>query len=115
MARLLCINAKTWKPEINNIGDVVGEFPDSHQFSDNEKLLFDIIDIPDIKVGEIRKILKNESKELILNERKFPKYLRSVINLTSEDLSLLKTSDKNIKINILKKLKNNINIELSKE
>lgn len=138
MSKLLCINSKSWKPEINNIGDIVGEYPDNHIFSESEKLFFDIIDISDISVDEIRETLKidiekiyeaedskfiknikdiNKSKEILLlndNGKKIeiinmPKYKRSLINLKKEEIELLKNSkDKNIKLNIIRNSKNNI-------
>ena len=49
MAQLLCISTASKKPT-NNLGDVVGAFPDSHVFSAKERSLFDIVTVSNAEV-----------------------------------------------------------------
>jgi len=46
VAKLLCINSETYRPGVNEIGDVVVVMPDEHQFSPAEEAGFDIVSIP---------------------------------------------------------------------
>lgn len=49
MAKLVCIKSNTLRPNVNNIGDVVGVFQDNWKFSQAEQNQFDIIDIEGAK------------------------------------------------------------------
>lgn len=53
MAQLALITAKTYNENVNNIGDIVGVYPDDWKFTDKEKDLFDII-----KVSESKEIVE---------------------------------------------------------
>jgi hypothetical protein len=53
MAKLLLINLATYRPGVNNIGDVVGIFKDGHAFSPAEIAGFDIGDMPALTETEI--------------------------------------------------------------
>ncbi len=45
MAKLLCINAETYREGLNNIGDILGVFEDNHPFTPRELVAFDIIEV----------------------------------------------------------------------
>lgn len=53
MAQLLLVTSKT-KKNNNNIGDVVGVFPDDHKFSEKEKSLFTIVQLDKEKIDSAR-------------------------------------------------------------
>jgi len=53
MAQLALITAATKKTN-NNLGDIVGVFPDDHQFSEKEKAKFTIVKIDDSVVESAR-------------------------------------------------------------
>lgn len=53
MAQLALISTATKKTD-NNLGDIVGVFPDDHQFSDKEKAKFTIVKIDDSVVEAAR-------------------------------------------------------------
>lgn len=46
MAQIACISTAT-KKTTNNIGDIVGVFPDDHKFSEKEKSKFAIVKVDD--------------------------------------------------------------------
>lgn len=51
MTQLLLINDKSYTDnDDREIGDVVGIFDDSHTFSEKEKIIFDIVSVPETKV-----------------------------------------------------------------
>lgn len=64
MTKLLLINDKTYKENVNEIGDIVGVFDDDHVFSDTEKTVFDIIKVTetktviDIKIPETKRLTR---------------------------------------------------------
>jgi len=49
MVKLVCIKSNTLRPNVNNLGDIVGVFPDNWEFSQAEQNQFDIIDIEGAK------------------------------------------------------------------
>ncbi len=53
MAQLLLINDKTYRENVNEIGDVVGVFEDTHEFSDTEKNKFEIMPIEGVTRKEV--------------------------------------------------------------
>ncbi len=65
-AQLLVISSVTYNPAVNNIGDIVGVFDGSHQFSENEIASFTIIRVNGITreqaEAEMNKLLPEGDK-----------------------------------------------------
>lgn len=59
MALVAIINSTTHRPGVNHIGDIVGIFDDSHQFSDAEQNMFDLIQVPNLTRSELISVLKS--------------------------------------------------------
>ncbi len=62
MTKLALINNITYRKDINEVGDIVGIYPDSHAFSDHEKEVFEIVDVPETKT--VLDIIVPETKNL---------------------------------------------------
>jgi hypothetical protein len=64
MAKLLCINAITFREGLNNIGDILGVFEDNHPFTPRELVAFDIIEVKGMTREEVQaKLPIVETKE----------------------------------------------------
>uniref|UniRef100_A0A6M3IFF1 Uncharacterized protein n=1 Tax=viral metagenome TaxID=1070528 RepID=A0A6M3IFF1_9ZZZZ len=53
MAKLLLIAAPTLNPTVNQVGDVVGIFEDTHQFSPAEIGGFEVVNIPGLSRSQV--------------------------------------------------------------
>lgn len=98
MAKLLCIKNATLRDGINEIGDIVGVFPDTHVFSQAEIDGFDIVKITSDNVDktytELLKLMP-ENPDI----EKSPKYKFKVTNktaLTIDTAVVCKVSAKSI-------------------
>lgn len=56
MVKLLSIKKETEIKGIQEIGDIVGVFRSDHEFSPNEKIVFEIVEIPNIDMIQAKKI-----------------------------------------------------------
>ena len=65
MAKLLCINSLTYRVGVNNIGDVVGVFPDNQPFTPKEYEQFDIVDVSGTVEEVTANLPKFETKQAI--------------------------------------------------
>ena len=99
--QLLLINEKTYRPGVNNIGDIVGVFDGTHEFSPAEIEAFDIVRIKGINREQaeaaLEKLLPDTSgmaPEQIDQSYTSPKYKFRIIDKTQ------KTLDKAVKMNI---------------
>ena len=69
MTQVALIAAKTYNEDVNNIGDIVGRYPDDWVFTAKEKDLFDIIKISDsidsidAKIPDIKRLTKAATTE----------------------------------------------------
>lgn len=141
MAKLLVIGANCAKRKVERgvrqteaedhaiqaIGDIIGVFEDSHQFSSTEQNIFDVVEVEGISVQELKQTLRVElrgkdpdsqdlSEWLDDSDGKWkklenrPKFFRSIVNLSvndKDDLGNASTVEEQ-KINIIKGLKNKI-------
>lgn len=58
MAIFVLINPTTYRAGVNAIGDIVGIFEDSHQFSEAEAAMFDFVRCPNLTVEDLTGCLK---------------------------------------------------------
>ena len=67
--RLALINENTYKEGLNEIGDVVGVFADTHTFTAKELVAFDIVDVTDSEaeiqaaIPEVKAVFKAKTTE----------------------------------------------------
>ena len=54
MAQLLLVSKKTAKPNVQEEGDIIGIYEDSHVFSSTEQEIFDIMQIPGFTKEQLR-------------------------------------------------------------
>lgn len=64
MAKLLLISDKTYHVNVNEIGDVVGVFEDSHIFSRAEREAFEILQIKGLSREEVAERLNSSCPEI---------------------------------------------------
>lgn len=128
MVQLLCISAKTFKEGVNQIGDIVGIFEDSHTFSPTEYAVFDIGLVPNITRDEFISNLKSPELQDIKTEDgvlvkmwrnapseswkelvKIPKYMWTTAGLTEEHKEIFQSAaiSKEVKLEMLGQLGNN--------
>jgi len=69
MTKLLCITARQQRTGVNDIGDIVGVFPDDWSFSEKEINDFNIVTVPEAKaeveskIPEIKQIYKSTTTD----------------------------------------------------
>ena len=59
MAKAALINEATYRDGVNQVGDIVGIFDDTHQFSATELAMFDIVSVPNLTRAELVGALKS--------------------------------------------------------
>ena len=81
MAQVTLINARTYRAGVNQAGDIVGIFEDSHIFDSNEHDMFDIIAVPNITRAELEGQLKTPE-------------IRRAIDKDGNEINVWRNSDK---------------------
>jgi len=127
MAQLLLISAETFKDGVNQIGDIVGIFDDSHVFTPTEHIMFVIGYVPNITRDELISSLKFPELQEVKTEdtsikmwrnspnepwkklEKEPKYMWTTAGLTEEQKTAFQSSaiSKEVKLAMIGQLGNN--------
>lgn len=128
MAQLLLISKVTFKDGVNQIGDIVGIFEDSHRFSSAEHAVFTIVSVPNLTRDELLANLKTPEIQEIEDSEKNkikmwrnspdepwkkletqPKYPWTTAGLTQEQADIFQNPavSKEVKIAALRQLGNN--------
>ena len=98
--QLLLINEKSYRSDVNNIGDIVGIFDGTHEFSPAEEAGFDIVRLTGINKHQAESALENlrPNTEGITEEQRNklytqPKYQFRVVDKTKTDITQMVTSN----------------------
>jgi hypothetical protein len=89
MAQLVLISETTYGENINEIGDIVGVFEDSHVFSDHEYKIFDFLQVSGFTREELTKEL--QALVTVKDERDW-KYPYSLRGATQESKDALESN-----------------------
>jgi hypothetical protein len=118
MAKLLIINEISYRDGVNNPGDIVGVYPDDHEFTQGETECFNIVEVKDTTPDEFREKLFSPVTKIIWQGRdgnwkekvKDSKYRNSINGLTTEDISELLSDDAVARDAVIANVKNGLEL-----
>lgn len=92
--KLLLINEQTFRPGINNMGDIVAVFEGTHEFSETEAQSFDVITVKNISKQQAEEYLNSllpdtsglDDEQIRANFTN-PKYLFRIVDRAQTDFS----------------------------